>query len=93
MKIATYNIWNDERGWPDRLDQIYNEIVKQKSDIICLQDVPSEENCKILAENGADSLQITKFSHDIHFFSLGLHIDLLVLFVYTTRFSSVQPFD
>lgn len=50
MKIATYNIWNDERGWPDRLDQIYNEIVKQKSDIICLQDVPSEENCKILAE-------------------------------------------
>jgi len=38
-------------------------------------------------------LQITKFSHDIHFFSLGLHIDLLVLFVYTTRFSSVQPFD
>lgn len=52
MKITTYNIWNDERGWPDRLNQIYKEIEKQNADIICLQDVPTEEHCKSLAEKG-----------------------------------------
>lgn len=50
MRIVTYNIWNDERGWPDRLNQIYDEIEKQNADIICLQDVPNEEHCKLLAE-------------------------------------------
>ena len=52
MKVATYNIWNDERGWPDRLKQIYKEIEKQNADILCLQDVPNEEHCKLLAEKG-----------------------------------------
>lgn len=52
MKIATYNIWNDKRGWPDRLEQIYKEIKIQDADIICLQDVPNEELCKLLAEQG-----------------------------------------
>lgn len=52
MKIATYNIWNDKRGWPDRLEQIHEEIKSQNADIICLQDVPNEEICKLLADRG-----------------------------------------
>lgn len=52
MKIATYNIWNDQRGWPDRLNQIYEEIEKQNADIMCLQDVPNEKYCKLLVEKG-----------------------------------------
>lgn len=43
MKIATYNIWNDNRGWPDRLEQICDEIKTQNADLLCLQDVPDED--------------------------------------------------
>lgn len=50
MKIASYNIWNDRRGWPQRLEQIYQEIKSQNADLICLQDVPSKDHCKLLAE-------------------------------------------
>jgi hypothetical protein len=32
MKIATYNIWNNERGWSERLEQIYDEIQKQNAE-------------------------------------------------------------
>jgi len=50
MKIVTYNIWNDRRGWPERLEQIYKEIKIQDADLVCLQDVPDEEHCKLIAD-------------------------------------------
>lgn len=63
MRIATYNIWNDQRGWPGRLEQICNEIRHQSADIICLQDVPDEEHCKLLAkECGYDFFYFVKQS-------------------------------
>ena len=52
MKIATYNIWNDNRGWPDRVEQICDEIKTQNADLLCLQDVPDEDTCKYIAEEG-----------------------------------------
>lgn len=52
MKIATCNIWNDNRGWPDRLEQICDEIKTQNADLLCLQDVPDEDTCKYIAEEG-----------------------------------------
>jgi len=39
MKIATYNIWNSERGMPERENQIINEIKALDSDVIVLQEV------------------------------------------------------
>ncbi|QNO15946.1 endonuclease/exonuclease/phosphatase family protein [Alkalicella caledoniensis] len=43
MKIATYNIWNSEKGMPERENQIINEINALDSDVIVLQEVKNEE--------------------------------------------------
>lgn len=43
MKLATYNIWNDEAGMPYRFQQITDEITKTCADIICLQEVADDE--------------------------------------------------
>ena len=50
MKLATYNIWNDEAGMPYRLEQITDEITGINADIICLQEVADLERHKKLAE-------------------------------------------
>ena len=47
MKIATFNIWNSERGMPYREQQIINEITKINSDIICLQEVTQKAFIKL----------------------------------------------
>jgi hypothetical protein len=39
MKIATYNVWNSEKGFPKRLQQIIEEINRIDADIIGLQEV------------------------------------------------------
>lgn len=39
MKIATFNIWNSDRGMPLREKQIFSEIQSVNSDLICLQEV------------------------------------------------------
>lgn len=52
MKIATYNIWDDEAGMPYRFRQIIEEIIKTDADIICLQEVRDEKQHRELAENG-----------------------------------------
>ena len=39
MRIATYNIWNDERGGEARQRQIVHEIKAAKADVIGLQEV------------------------------------------------------
>lgn len=38
MKLATYNIWNDEAGLPFRFQQISDGIIGASADIICLQE-------------------------------------------------------
>lgn len=43
MKIATFNIWNDEAGLPFRFQQISDEIIGVSADIICLQEVTDRE--------------------------------------------------
>ncbi len=50
MKIATFNIWNSDRGMPLRKQQIINEIKSVNSDIICLQEVKKEVYNKIQSE-------------------------------------------
>lgn len=70
MKIATYNIWNDDRGWPERLNQIYKEINAQNADIICLQDVPDEDYCRLLME---------KCNYGYSYFTKGISCELAVL--------------
>ena len=42
MKIATYNIWNSNKGFPKRLQQMIDEINRIDADIICLQEVNKE---------------------------------------------------
>jgi len=42
MKIATYNIWNDEATFALRTEQILEEIRKVNADIIGLQEVPAD---------------------------------------------------
>lgn len=43
MKIATYNIWDSDAGWPVRFEQIIEEISKIDADILCLQEVADRE--------------------------------------------------
>ena len=43
MNIATYNVWNSDRGMPNRKKYIIDEIMNIKADIICLQEVHSKE--------------------------------------------------
>lgn len=39
MKIATYNVWNEDKGFVNRFDQITHEISSVDADIIGLQEV------------------------------------------------------
>lgn len=39
MKIATYNVWNENKGRGNRFDQILKEIQKTDADVIGLQEV------------------------------------------------------
>lgn len=50
MKIATFNIWNSDRGMPLREQQIINELKALSSDIICLQEVKAEIYNKLTSE-------------------------------------------
>ena len=43
MKIATYNVWNSDRGMPERENQIIDEVNALESDIIVLQEVRDKE--------------------------------------------------
>lgn len=42
MRIATYNVWNEDKGIGDRFEQIVHEIVNVGADIIALQEVTSK---------------------------------------------------
>lgn len=43
MKIATYNIWDSDKGMPIRSRQLIDEISGIKADIICLQEVSDDK--------------------------------------------------
>lgn len=49
MKIATYNLWNDDRGMPQRLQHVFEELKAVDADIWCLQDVFSDDFCEAIA--------------------------------------------
>lgn len=51
MRISTYNIWDNERGMPDRFFHIIEEIRKNKADILCLQELPNYETFNSIGEN------------------------------------------
>lgn len=36
MRIATYNVWNENKGIGDRIEQILGEITKVNADVIAL---------------------------------------------------------
>lgn len=50
MKIASYNIWNSDRGMPAREQLIINEIDNVDADIICLQEVKEDVFKKLDSE-------------------------------------------
>ena len=53
MKIATYNVWNEDKNFKERKKQLIREIVCVNADIIALQEVTPRfytENLKSLAE-------------------------------------------
>ncbi|WP_346962164.1 endonuclease/exonuclease/phosphatase family protein [Clostridium sp.] len=39
MKIATYNVWNENKGGGNRFNQLINEINNVNADVIGLQEV------------------------------------------------------
>ena len=39
LRIATYNIWNDDAGQDKRAEKILNEIYKARPDIVGIQEV------------------------------------------------------
>lgn len=63
MKIATFNIWNSDRGMPLREQQIINELKALSSDIICLQEVKEEIYNKLTSE--ISEYKYSYYHHDI----------------------------
>ncbi|WP_214822390.1 MULTISPECIES: endonuclease/exonuclease/phosphatase family protein [unclassified Exiguobacterium] len=43
MRIATYNIWNNETLWQERIEAICQEVKRIDADVIALQEVRSDE--------------------------------------------------
>lgn len=43
MRIATYNIWNNDTLFEERIDVICKTIKEVNADVVCLQEVRSEE--------------------------------------------------
>ncbi len=44
MRIATYNTWNSDAGMPIRFRQLADAIIRERADILCLQEVADREN-------------------------------------------------
>lgn len=60
MKIATYNIWNNDILFEERIEVICKAIKEIDADIICLQEVRSEE-CRSLTEIIANEVKYPFF--------------------------------
>ncbi len=42
MRIATYNLWNANVRWPERLDAAGEELVRLDADVVALQEVAAQ---------------------------------------------------
>ncbi len=51
MRISTFNIWDSDRGMPDRFYQIIEEIKKNGADVLCLQEIADYEAFNKLSES------------------------------------------
>jgi maltose 6'-phosphate phosphatase len=49
MRIATYNIWNNDILFEERIEAICETIIKIDVDIVCLQEVRQEENRSLIS--------------------------------------------
>lgn len=74
MRIASYNIWNSNRGIPKRLNQIIKELNQINADIIGLQEVDSERLNIILNE--------TNYKYHFNIAQEGLGGELAILSKY-----------
>lgn len=52
MRIATYNVWNENKGWGERFLLLKNEILRIDADIIVLQEVTPRFWKEILTQIG-----------------------------------------
>lgn len=53
MKIASFNVWNSDRGMPLREQQIVDELKNIDADVLCLQEVPEALYNKLTSELSA----------------------------------------
>jgi endonuclease/exonuclease/phosphatase family metal-dependent hydrolase len=53
MKIATYNIWNNDKDFDTRLDLLVKVIIEANLDIIALQEVRNEEVVKFITSKSS----------------------------------------
>ena len=72
IRIATFNIWNSDRGMPRRGEQIIEEIKKVNADLICLQEVREDFYNKIKSE-------ISEYKYDYYHTINNKYDGLLVL--------------
>lgn len=61
MRIATYNVWNENKGRGNRFDQLKREIVNINADVIALQEVTPYFYNQVLEKIGYDYLQYFQY--------------------------------
>ena len=65
MKIATYNVWNENKGIGGRFEQLIQEIICIDADIIALQEVTSKFYKDILLQNiGYQYCEFSKYTDE-----------------------------
>ncbi|MBE1556696.1 endonuclease/exonuclease/phosphatase family protein [Sporosarcina limicola] len=51
MRLATFNIWNNEDTWNSRKKVIIDEIIRIDADIIALQEVPNLQELELIVKD------------------------------------------
>lgn len=65
MKVATFNVWNNNETWALRKEMIIKEIRRINADIIALQEVPNLEELEyILKQVGIDHYFFKRYPGD-----------------------------
>ncbi|WP_286166414.1 endonuclease/exonuclease/phosphatase family protein [Bacillus sp. E(2018)] len=65
MKVATFNVWNNNDTWALRKEIIIHEIMRIDADIIALQEVPNlEELESILNQSGIEHYSFKRYPGD-----------------------------
>jgi maltose 6'-phosphate phosphatase len=66
LKIATFNIWNDENTWCIRREAIIEEAKSLNADIIAFQEVPNLQELKsIVKELGINQYSFLQYADDV----------------------------